>query len=113
MKKISISIILFSAALSLSSGCEIGANSEEGNDKSKIEEIKTNEMKELKVDEETKNLIDGLNEAVKAGGDPDHPVEGLISKGEATAMFAEFKKRLNEGGYQIKWTGDEYQLIKN
>lgn len=69
-------------------------------------------MDELILDLETKNLIDGLNESVRAGGDPDHPINDVISKGEATAMFAEFKRRLLEKGYELEWNRDEYQLIK-
>ena len=39
---------------------------------------------------EVQEWLDGLNRAMRAGGDPDHNPKGLASKGEPTSKFAEF-----------------------
>lgn len=111
MKK-TTTIIALLCIITLSNGCDTRAKS--GNEDTNKEMVnnKTDKMDELVLDEETQNWIDGLNEAVQAGGDPEHPIEGVTSKGEATAMFTEFKRRLEAKGYELKWKEDRYYLIK-
>lgn len=73
----------------------------------------TQKMEEtVQVSEEMRELLESLNRAVSNGGDPEHPIEDLVSKGESNAKFTELKRRIEAKGYSIEWDQDKYKLVK-
>lgn len=75
-----------------------------------------NQMKETikemnKDSSEINEWLKALNDAMKAGGDPDHNPNNLISLGEASSLFTEMKRKIEGKGYQIKWKDTKYVLV--
>lgn len=68
-----------------------------------------------KLTTELTEMLEALNRHVLYGGDPDHPIQGVISKGESTSKFTELKHRILEQGYSLLWNKNEgkYTLKKN
>lgn len=107
MNKVIIIGILSICAIGVLYSCQ---NSKE---KERVNFNQTENMQELQVNDEVKQLLDGLNRAVLAGGDPEHPIDGVVSKGESNAKFEEFKRRIETAGYRIKWCDTKYILVLN
>ncbi|NVK64910.1 MAG: hypothetical protein HWE22_10005 [Flavobacteriales bacterium] len=105
-------IFILSCLLWCVQSCDVNSETGENEEQTEIETTNKENMSEIIEDKEIQNLLDGVNDAVNAGGDPNHPIEGLVSKGESNAMFSEFKKRLEEKGYHIEWDQDKYKLVK-
>jgi hypothetical protein len=60
--------------------------------------------------QKTERLLKDLNFFTAAGGDPEHPVPGVTSLGEATAAVARLKKELAALGVAYEWTQGSYVL---
>jgi hypothetical protein len=67
-------------------------------------------MTDSNIQEKGERLVKDLNFFTAAGGDPEHPVPGVTSLGEATTAVARLKKELNESGIAYEWVDGSYVL---
>ncbi|HEY6160656.1 MAG TPA: hypothetical protein VI112_05515, partial [Bacteroidia bacterium] len=65
--------------------------------------VKWEEGKYVLVPYSPQKLVDQLNEYASAGGDHEHPVEGVVDLGEAGALFQKTKETLSAYGILISW----------